>query len=797
MNRREAVTAASLSILAALVFTWPLVLHPLTRLAAPTGPGDPFLNCWILGWDLGTITRDPAALFTGRIFDANIFFPASRTLAYSDHLILQAIALTPLYILTGSPAFCYNTLLFVSTAASVLAMYGFVRAVTGSRGGAALAGLAWGVMPFRVAHLLHLQLQSLYFLPLAFLFLHRLMAGRRRRDAVLLGIFAALQAISSVYWGVIGGIGLGVAAIGLAVGVGRWRSGLIARRLLLAAVVGAVIVAPFAWPYWQVQQREGFSRNLYEASQHEAVAASYVRVPPGNLLYGRTGLLRARAGAPPAHEGPEQELFPGLVLASLALCGAWVGWRRDARPTVMAMAAVSATGFVLSLGPGGVRSVYAFLHQFVFGFQAIRAPARFGVLVVFGLAVLAALAVREIEGRLRRAGRARAAAGLSAALIALAGLEYLSVPLPTVPAPESSSAVGRWLAREPGAGAVLYLPLDDDLGNTPAMVQSLEHRRPIVNGYSGQRPAFFMGLVDTLNEVPAADALWTLRDLNVRFVVSPRALPRVDGGPLVERATLAGGTIYELRWTGDAEAALPRPDPPPPPEPGPMPFGQEETLVYDVSWRTSVATGLPAGTATFTAGRAPVPDGAPAGPTSPRHLAVDVQTAAWVARFFEARDRIETWADDRLIPIRQEQHLREGRRVVDRATRFDVATRTLTIAEGPPLPWPREARDGVSAFFYVRTLPLAPGYSTVFPLVEGGRRYAVDLRVDGIERITVGGRQVEAFRATPRLSSIGERGRTVQSTIWIGTDARRLPLVLEVETAFGSFHIELQRESSR
>jgi hypothetical protein len=795
MTRREAAAAASLSILAALVFTWPLALHPFSRLAAPAGPGDPFLNCWILGWDLGTITRDPAALVTGRIFDANIFFPATRTLAYSDHLILQALALTPLYVLTGNLAVCYNALLFLSIAASVLAMSAFVRVATGSRAGAALAGLAWGVMPFRVAHLLHLQLQSLYFLPLAFLFLHRVMAGRRRRDAVLLGVFAALQAISSVYWGVIGAVGLGVAAAGLAVGIGRWRSGVIGRRLLLAAIVGAVIVAPFAWPYWQAQQREGFSRNLYEASQHEAAAVSYVRVPPGNLLFGRTGLLRPQADAAAKHEGPEQELFPGLTIAVLALFGAWAGWRRDSRPTVIAMTAVAATGFLLSLGPGGARPVYAFLHRVVFGFQAIRAPARFGVLVVFGLSVLAALALRAIGAHLRASGRRRAAVALPAALFALAGVEYLSVPLPTVLAPRTSSAVGAWLAQEPGAGSVLYLPLDNDFGNTPAMLLSLQHRRPVVNGYSGQRPAFFMGLVDTLNQLPSADALWALRDLGVRFVVSPRALARADDGPLVQRTALGGETIYELRWTPESEAALPRPDPPPPPEPGPLPFAQEESLVYDLSWRSSPAVGMSAGTATITANRSPV--GGEVRPGPARHLAVELQTAAWVARFFEARDRIETWVDDRLVPIRQEQHLREGRRVVDRATRFDSANRTLTVGDGPPLPWPREARDGISALFYVRTLPLAPGYSTVFPIVEGGRRYAVELTVTGVERVTVAGRQLEAFRATPRLSSSGGRGRTIQSTVWIGTDARRIPLVLEIETAFGSFRVELQRESSR
>ena len=66
----------------ALVFSWPLVVSLRTHLGAPEGPGDPYLNVWILGWDLRTITTHPAWLLTGRIFDANIFYPAASTLAY-------------------------------------------------------------------------------------------------------------------------------------------------------------------------------------------------------------------------------------------------------------------------------------------------------------------------------------------------------------------------------------------------------------------------------------------------------------------------------------------------------------------------------------------------------------------------------------------------------------------------------------------------------------------------------------------------------------------------------------------
>ena len=45
--------------LLAVVFTWPLARDPFSHLAALHGPGDPYLNLWILGWNLDTISRAP------------------------------------------------------------------------------------------------------------------------------------------------------------------------------------------------------------------------------------------------------------------------------------------------------------------------------------------------------------------------------------------------------------------------------------------------------------------------------------------------------------------------------------------------------------------------------------------------------------------------------------------------------------------------------------------------------------------------------------------------------------------
>ena len=62
-------------------------------------------------------------------------------------------------------------------------------------------------------------------------------------------------------------------------------------------------------------------------------------------------------------------------------------------------------GLVLSLGPNGIRAVYAALSGSLVGMAAIRAPARFSVLTLLSVAMLAALAVCALERRGSRFGR--------------------------------------------------------------------------------------------------------------------------------------------------------------------------------------------------------------------------------------------------------------------------------------------------------------------------------------------------------------------------------------------------------
>ena len=756
---------------AAGLFTWPLVLHPASRLAAPAGPGDAYLNLWSLGWGMQSIVSAPMDVLNGRVFNANIFHPAESTLAYSDHLLLQSTALAPLYAVSGDVTLCYNVLFFGSLVLSGLAMHVFVRSVTGSAGGAYLAGIAWAFWPYRFAHLVHIQLQALYFLPLAFLFLHRVMAGRRKRDAVALGVIAGLQALSSVYYAVLGAVGLGLAAVALAIGIGRWRSAAIAGRLLLAAVVGAALVAPVGWLYLRVQREEGFGRGLFEASRNAATVGSYLQVPPENVVYGRTGLLDTGI--------LEHALFPGVIVLALAAVGAVKGVRSDARPLAVTMIVVGLLALVLSFGPDGFRDLYALFQRTVFGSQAIRAPARFAVLVMFALATLAALGWRTaLEGR-----------PYAYLAVAIAALEFLNMPLPLAAAPPRQTEVGQWLRREPGGGAVVHLPIGVDVESTPAMVQSLEHRRPILNGYSGQRPHFYTALVDSLSTFPAEEALIALNESGARFIVTPSAVVAPDASapwPLVERARFSDAVIYELRWTPEIESRLAADLAVTPLPPGDRPFAAGETARYSAFW-AGAGMNVSAGEITVTV-------------EEPTTFVARGETAPWMSRFFEAHDTFTTRTDNELLPMVHERDQQEGSRHFTRAFVYLHADNVIRIGrdashaaseEGVSLPLARSARDAISAVFYARTLPLVTGDRYLIPVNEAGRNLVVDLVVAGRERITIQGREVAAIRLEPQMRRRVERRRPIAATLWVSDDERKVPLALDLDANFGRVRLEL------
>lgn len=790
--RRDLAAAAALFAVVALAVTWPLVRHPSTLLAAPFGEGDPYLNLWSLGWNLRVLFESPAAFFDGRVFDAPIFHPARQTLAFSDHLLLQALLVSPLYGATRDAVLCYNALWLGSLWASGMAMWWYLREVTGSRLGALAGGLAFAFSAYRLSHVVHMQLQALYFLPLAALAVHRLVARRRLRDGAALGLWFGLTTVSSVYYAVIGGLGLAALLVGLVAVAGRSRLGRLLKPLACAGLVTAVLAVPVLVPYAQVQQREGFGRTLDEASRHAASLRSYASEPPWRPV-----------PLAPVGRTEEDGLRPGwgvLLLAGLALVS--LGTHRR-RPHVWAWMAVLGVGLVLSFGPDGARAVYAWCHRWLFGFHAVRAPARFGVLVTFAAASLAAYGVAW--ARLRQpAWRAIASVGL----VVLA-VESVWWRMPVTAAPRLEHPVSRWLRDADGPGAVAYLPMPPDRGATAVMLDTLVHGRPIVNGYSGQRPAFASAVEGALSTFPSSDALWMLSDLGVRFVVT--AMPDVGTAwPLVQRAHLADAHgspthVYEVADEATLERVL-GPEPGVvPPEPSTPAFRAGERSTYEVFWDGAGAQ-VAAGTIVLAVDAARADDPLLPAWVSPAQrealawrVTVSLETAPWVARFFEAKDTFTTWTTTRLLPVAHRRQIHEGRRRVDQSVAFDDQGRGVVVLPpdaasldaGPRVRVPATVRDPIAAFLLLRAVPLAPGDEVRLPVSDMGRVLTLETGPLAADTIEWQGRRVEALRFRPVLAQRVPRRAPPVIDVWLARDQGWRPVRAEVQAGFGRVRLEL------
>jgi hypothetical protein len=329
-------------------------------------------------------------------------------------------------------------------------------------------------------------------------------------------------------------------------------------------------------------------------------------------------------------------------------------------------------------------------------------------------------------------------------------------------------------------------------GNTPCMLQSLEHRRPIVNGYSGVLPPFYEALVDTTSRIPAVESLLTLHNLGVEYIVSDRPLsPQAElGESLLERARFADQRVYQLRWSPEIESNVRAVTDVPPVDPGPAPFVAGESATYRVRW-TSGPVDLPAATATIGVD-------APEDQQTYR-FNVLATTAPWVSRFYEAVVTLEATANNRLLPLAYREIIDEGTRRIDRQLAFEPERHDVRITSGGTsitLPVAVDARDPLSAPFYVRTLPLETAARFALPISDNGRRLRLDIAVANREAIVLDGRTWDAWKLEPRLSERIERD-PLKIAAWVSVDRHRIPLLVEVDAGFGSVRLELQSYRER
>lgn len=563
-----------------LVLTYPIALDLANGVP---DFGDPLVMVWYLAWYARAIPGD-----LGAVFDAPFFFPHRDTLLFHDHLLAQGLVAWPVVRLTGNPVLAANLLTLFSFIMAALGGYLLTRRFTGSAPAAFLVGLAVAFSPFRIAHLSHLNLLWLHWLPLVLLLVERLLVRRAWWDALLLTIGVNVLVLSSYNFALLVAVTLGVwLVVRLATDHQLWGSRwwtLFAQLGLVAAITGAINL-PLTLRYLTVSERMGFTRSSDEVRAYSALLTDYLVVPPSNLLLGAlTAPWRAESWS-------ERSLFPGAVVTLFAAIGAVAALRRGgtARSVALALLAVAGVNFILSLGltpsqPPGLRW-YPWLYEHLPGLAGLRVPARAGGIVQVALALLAGFGLAALFALARASTRRWLTPVIATALGCFILAESVSYPasyavpvwlgeeavarstddypaLGRNPAGLSpaSTAVDSWLAVAPEPGAVAVLPMlvhtDRAWLESVRMLAALRHGRPIVNGTSAYRPADTVALSHDLAQGPTASALAALRGRGVRYVVVHRSSFSDDGRarfdaalpalPLVEVARFGDDVIYRL-----------------------------------------------------------------------------------------------------------------------------------------------------------------------------------------------------------------------------------------------------------
>jgi hypothetical protein len=522
--------AFAVCVLLAVLHTWPLALHPGRY--SRNDNADTELNEWIMAWVAHQLPRDPLHLF-----EANIFYPAHDTLAFSEPLIVPALMGAPLAWTGSSPVLVYNLILMAGFALTAFATCLVIEQWTGSLLAGLVAGSAFAFNTHTLTRLAHIQGIHIYGLPLALLALERLIRTGSTKAALGLAGSLALLAYTSGYLVVFAAV---MIAIVLLVRVREWwpllRS--VAPKLMFAAVVSGVAIAPVYLPYRRAAIEQHMLRSLDIIKDYSATPRGYLA--SAGRIHGSTWSARF-------FKDPVDSFFPGFTIAALALVAVWLAWRRGptlTRSRVTMLVAVGFAGFVLSLGTA--TPVYAWLFTVFPPMQGLRAAARFGNLFLLALALLAGIGLAAWKP----------SRWVAIAAVVLINAEALRAPFTYTPftgIPDLYSM----LAKEPGPVVLVeqpFFPRWAIFQNSHYVLASTTHWRPLMNGYSGYTPESYQKYADAFWYFPQDWAIDAMKQAGVTHVMVHSAVFHKDHQAVLP--ALEGRRDFELMGIGPNEMRL-------------------------------------------------------------------------------------------------------------------------------------------------------------------------------------------------------------------------------------------------
>lgn len=612
---------ARLHLLAGLFFglltvgmTWPVAQHLNTHVTPGQQPvmTVPYLNLWTLAWNHRWLRGE-----TESYWDANLFYPHQKTLAYSEPQFGMGILTAPLVFWGANTVLAYNLLLLGFVWGAGMSVYslcwylfqGYANAGAGSGIAShqiyrwiasATAGVLYGFHFYIFLEMGVLQLLATLFAPLSFLGLHRCVDSNKWRDALFfcVGFLGA--------WYTCGYYGLFLSVFILCFVLRFGYRKLLEKRVLMVSIGTAAItiigLVPLILGMQSAKTAMSLSRPKFIVENLSAVLGNYLKFPQNSWLYEK--FLDVSS--------PDRGTFLGILLICLSVIGSIAIFRlrssdksggllgtreqnsgalqdRFGFPRRYGVFYIAMAGFAFwlsygmaliprdAIGLGLYRflvwiSPYNLLYQFVPGFTSIRSPYRFYIFSVLFLAVLSGWGVLWVSERMRGQWRRVLIPLILVAVV----VELWPLPARLVRVPGSVKElpeIYQKIKALPRDATLLELPLSRGGSEinleteSRFLYYSTFHWRPIVNGYSGFSPRANMGLNQVIALSEPETLLSAFRAFGIQYVLTREAalneterekLRILEGKGFVSIAVTDNNRLYKVYPNSVAfDASLP------------------------------------------------------------------------------------------------------------------------------------------------------------------------------------------------------------------------------------------------
>lgn len=567
-----------LYLLLAIILTWPLARDAQDHVI---NAGDPLFYAWNLMHNFRSIGNGLA-----NILDTNIYYPTTNTLAYSDTLATQTIITYPIIWLTNNPILAMNLYTLLTFPVAGLGMYLLIKSLAQHEWAGVLSGAMFAFSIPRFGQLSHMPALSSQWFPYFLYGMYWFFQKGKLRHVIATCVAFLLLLGSTVYMGVFAVVA-GIIVTGLF--FLSWIKnhcfpGIFWARIktsMLPAVLTVVISLILMYPYIRLKaEHTEITRSLEESSARAAYQQDYFSVTQTSVL---SQFLKPNEG--------ERTLYPTLALLILAGLGIMQWRKKEYRFSIILFSAIALTGLILSFGPerpfsigpfdtGYITLPYEYLYKIFPLLQILRVPARFSIVFILGLSVLAGYGVSRIVNTKQKPELKMAKLGFISLLFLL---EIWQWPLSLVQVPTYASAplIYQWLRQQTNVKAIIELPIgkieegnvsiekqvtfgyNDVTGDSPLIAETYRvyfagfHGKKTVNGYSGYVAQSYHDAVVNMASFPNNASINYLRSQGVsHIIVHPRQLAREKRGRYIldpnhpelitKFATLDGDIVYEI-----------------------------------------------------------------------------------------------------------------------------------------------------------------------------------------------------------------------------------------------------------